>query len=144
MAKRDAGAHLPIPDGWGLTQTVLHYEGEDLSADPDPFAGSVVVQLRMDAEPDEDLKKLSENDVASLKGALAGFQSRKATEGGKSLHTSSEFSFTDEDGRALQQLILYGRRGGHVYTVTGTHVQGARFETVRTAASELATALLEG
>lgn len=129
---------LPIPEGWGLTQLVLHYEGEGLAGDPDPFAGSVVVQLRLDAEPGADLAQLSARDLQALRGAFGTLHPRAATAGVPAL----EFDFRDEGGRRLRQLVLYGRRREHVYTVTGTHVEGERFEAVREAATTLARALL--
>lgn len=133
-------SNLPIPGGWGLAQMVLHYEGEELVGDPDPFAGSVVVQLRLDAEPDEALERLSARDLVDLRSVFGSLEPLATSAGAPAL----EFGFADEDGRALQQLVLYGRRGDHAYTVTGTHVRGPRFEAVRQAATHLARALFEG
>lgn len=142
MSDRAADSSFPIPDGFGLTQVVLHYEAEDLTADPDPFAGNVVVQLRLDVEPEEDLPAVAARDLQDLKNAFGSFQSKKSGDNAASPLTSLEFGFDDGDGRALEQVILYGRRGEHVYTVTGTHVRGARFMNVRSAAIALAREML--
>lgn len=134
---------LPLPEGWGVTQLVLHYEKEDLTREVDPFAGNAVVQLRMDVEPGTAPARVVGQDRGVLAAGLAHFkviaEGELAVGGAPMSHL--EHTFEDEEGRALQQLTLYLRRGGHLYTVSGTHRAGPRFAAIRGAVLELAAAL---
>lgn len=124
-------APLAVPASWGLTQLVLHFEGEDLSREADPFAGTIVVQLRMDVTASDTPAAIAEQDLIVLREALPKFAlaGRGDTQPGLAAPWL-DFTHDDEDGRALEQLVIYLRRGRHLYTVTGTHLS-ARFAKVR-------------
>lgn len=134
---------LTVPAGWGVSQMILHYEREDLSKEPDPFAATAVVHLRMDAEPGTAPAQLAAQDRLVLQGGLANFKliaDGELAVGGEKL-PRLEATFEDEDGRPLQQLTLYLERDRHLYTVTGTHRAGPRFEAIRSAVAELAASV---
>lgn len=124
-------APFVIPAAWGVTQLVLHFEGEDLSREADPFAGTIVVQLRMDVGAGDTPAAVAEQDLIVLREALPKFQlaGRGDTLPGLTAPWI-DFTHDDEDGRALEQLVIYQRKGRHLYTVTGTHL-AARFAKVR-------------
>lgn len=133
MATKSRPRTLTLPSGWGVTQLLLHFEGEDLSRDTDPFAANVLIQLRMDAEAGEPPQAVLARDREVLAGALAGYAAVGEGEiavGGARL-PYLETRFSDEDGRTLQQLVLYLRKERYLYTVAGTHVAGPRFEAIR-------------
>ncbi len=135
---------LALPAGWGVTQLVLHYEREDLAQEAEPFAATAVVHLRMDAEPGLTPAQLAAQDKVVLLGSLPN--AKLVAEGevavGAERAPQLELSFDDEDGRRLQQLVVFVRRDRHLYTVSAVHRAGPRFEAIRGAAAELAASLL--
>lgn len=136
---------LTLPAGWGVTQLVLHFEREDLTQEADPFAATAVVHLRMDADPGLTPAQLAAQDRVVLQGGLPNF--KLIAEGELTVPTGErapllELTFDDEDGRALQQLVVYLRRERHLYTVSATHRAGPRFEAIRGSVAELAASLV--
>src|SRR5687768_9808915 len=124
---------VPIPKGWSISQLVLHDESEDLSAEKRPFAGNIIVQVRMDARGYQSAAEVAATDLAGLQSGLEGFNlvSQAPKPIGNATAYVVELSFRDPEGTPISQLVLYARRGPDLYMISGTHRSGDRFARVR-------------
>ena len=137
-------AEVQIPNKWAFSSTLLHFEGEDLSQDPRPFAANVVVQSRIDVPDGTAAELVATADLSLLKTNLPGFQlvSDQDAKAGQKSVTAIEYTFRDSSERVLQQLILYCQSGKRLYTVTATHVAGSRFGVAKEAVLRMASDLI--
>ena len=123
---------LGIPDFWDLNLITLHFEGEDLTEDENPFAGSIVISRRLDVPFSEVPEGLIDADLEGLQQSLTGFElvRRGDTDIEGQACPFLEFDF-DAEGHRLRQLCITRAVGGKVYGIFGTHVCGERFARVR-------------
>lgn len=118
---------IELPPRWQISQLSIHFEGEDLSKDPNPFAANIVGQLRLDLEPGDPLSRVVDGDIDNAKKALDAFNlvSKKV------MKTSAEVECLYASGdQEFRQLSFYREVSGSVYTVVATH-RAERFESVR-------------
>jgi len=147
MAKAPVnGLPLAIPKEWALSTLMLHFEGEDFTDDERPFAAAAMVQARLDIPSGTAPGDVQAKDLSTVRRELAGFA--LVDQGNVKLADKDarflEFSYAESSGRRLQQLTYYIGSKERLFTVTGTHVEGARFGAVRPAIVALATSVAEG
>lgn len=143
-ANSESKRSIELPVGWQITHMAIHYEGEDVSRDEHPFAANVLVQLRMDAIGSTPAE-LAISDLAIL-DTLPDAERISAgpipiEEGGRPAQ-HVELTFRPDGGGVLQQLIVYIGGENRVYTVTGTHRAGPRFDKIRGDVLHVARSLL--
>lgn len=126
-------AGINLPANWAVSSLIIHYEGEDLSKDPAPFAANIGVQLRIDTPRGASPADVAASDVAALKAGIQGFQilGRGELTVGKHTHQHFEFTYLDAQIGTLQQLVILVHNQGRIYSIAGTHVAGERFAAVR-------------
>ena len=141
------GLPLAVPKQWAVSTLMLHFEGEDFAADERPFAATAMVQARLDVPAGTAPGDVMVKDLSQVKRELAGFDlidqgSTKlgATDGVRFL----EFAYAESAGRRLRQLTFYLPTSGRMYAVTGSHVEGERFDAVRPQIVALAQSVAEG
>lgn len=134
---------LPIPDKWLVHQLTMFFEGEETKAGATAFAANMVLSLRFDADANTPVAVLREKDLAMLRKASA-----METIGSGALavgkQTVEHLEWAADDARlgVLRYLTIYLPRGGHLYSLTGTHVAG-RFDPVRPQIIDFARRFLE-
>jgi hypothetical protein len=141
----EAGRTFTLPAGWGVTNLTFHFEGEDLSKDERPFAGNVIAQLRTDVPHGTRIDDVVERDLKVLKMATSNFQfvGQNTTDIDGTAVKSIEFLHRDAESEQLQQVCFFLAVDGHVYTVTGVHRAGARFEKIRPGIREIVRSVLK-
>src|SRR4051812_10849765 len=100
---------ITLPKGWQQSSFTLYFEGEDLSKQAQPFAGNVVVQVRLDASAKVAPTDLAEKDPRARGGALPGFDLIDNGELKIGAHHPPflEYEFADGPTRKLCQLVIY-------------------------------------
>ncbi|HEY4219945.1 MAG TPA: DcrB-related protein [Myxococcota bacterium] len=140
------GLPLAVPKQWALSQLMLHFEGEDFTDDDRPFAATALVQTRLDVPAGTAPSDVVIADLATVKKELAGFDlvEHGTTKLGAAEVCFLEFSYAESQGRRLRQLTFYMASGKQFLTVTGTHVEGERFDAIRPQVVALAQSVLSG
>jgi hypothetical protein len=135
---------LTLPKNWALTNATFHFVGEDLSKDKNPFAATITSQLRLDARAAGTIENLARADQLKLEAALPSFKVLHDGEITLKRHTFEhlEFTFQDPGGRQMHQIVYYCQVGDEVYSVTGVHVAGDRFEKIRPQVADVAVGLV--
>lgn len=139
----DSKRSIEWPENWGFTQVTLHFEGDDLSDEAKPFAGNIVVQLRLDIEPGASAEATRDIDMSNLRRTLPNVEVLGSGEldlGGRIGQYMEWTSVVDDDLGPLQQLAVYIPVGSRLYAVTGTHKE-AKFGAVRHDILDVASSL---
>jgi|GEM_PF-6784030 len=147
MSKSSPNSYrIPLPSGWGISNFAIHFEGEDLSEATEPFAANIIGQLRTDVRAETALETVMAADLSVLRNSITGLELRKQGSVRINERPCQEFEFTYQDNneRKLQQLTIYLQRDSGVYSVTGVHIAGERFEIVREAIYQVAQDMLLG
>jgi hypothetical protein len=134
---------LTIPAKWGLTSFTIHYEGEDLSNDENPFAANVSVQLRTDVKPGFSTTDVVAADLQTLRATVRDLElaGKGELQVRKNKLQHLELTFRDATLGTMRQLFIYVDRGDRIYTVVGMHVD-ARFDQIRSDVIGAAASLL--
>jgi hypothetical protein len=132
---------LNLPPEWSLSQLVLVHQGQVTERGSPPFAGNVVVTVRLDIDAKADLALALARDVDQLRSALprASVLDEGSMQGGLA---HGELTFDDLEGRRVQQLLLCFRSRGSAYSLIGTHLAGTLFEHVRATMMDIARRLM--
>jgi hypothetical protein len=138
---------LALPRGWGLSNLALHFEGEDLSADPEPFAATMLVHLRTDVRAGTPLESVMTSDLRALEASPGGPKLVKKGEivlgEKKAFHLEVTIDQPGDGAtKKLQQMIIYCSVDGRIYSIIGTHVAGERYDRVRPRFLDFAEELL--
>jgi hypothetical protein len=136
-----SNATLSLPNAWGLTTLMLHYEG-DAGEENDPFTGTVMVQLRMDVRPGASPTDIRTQDMNAVRGMVAPeFIEADEVDVSGTQVSFLEWVYATPDARRLRQLVLYLPKDARLYTLTATH-KADSFERIRNDVLSLATTLL--
>lgn len=124
---------LPNLEQWGLTQMLLHLEDDSVADEAVPFAGTMMVQLRLDVPPGADVERTRVADLESLKSVVPSLEVVVAGESEWQGMRFEQLEWLTPDAHyeLLRTLAVYVRVGDRLYTITGTH-RDRRFEAIRT------------
>ena len=144
MGDKTSGGAFKVPAGFGLTQLSIHELKADVQGGS-AFAGTMLVQLRVDAPPGTSTSALLAADAKALSENLDGYvelySGTRAIGACDVLQLEYTLAESGSD-RTLQQILVYFTIGDEAYSLTATHRSGAAFERLRAALPGVLESLL--